>query len=394
MSTGSNILLSIIIPTKNRIKTCLYAIASAVEIDSDQIEIIVQDCSDTNTLAEKIATQFKGDSRIKYVYNPNKPNMTQNWNDSYERSIGDYVCGIGDDDIILEETLEIARWAKANKIEAVQHNNPYDYWWPDISERFRKGRLFIQKFNGSYNVNKNIEDTVLSKSTQLSMGYMDGTLPMLYHSLISRVLLNKLKEKTNKYLDGTSLDIYSAFTLGLISSSLCTINYPFTIRGACGNSNTNRYSIKKANKHFEEFNLKVQDIKIPFMNNLESTIAESMKTAFTNMKRPDLVENINLEHLFASYILDNPTLYSKIKQSYFRATEGNKNTKKLHKYIYTLWMRKQKTNFMKTIKFFFSVMPGFKSYIYRNSYKAVNAIEVVEIHKEYIKENNIKLNMV
>ena len=47
-------LLSIIIPTKNRQYTCLYSIESALKISDDNLEIIVQDCSDTDILKDNI----------------------------------------------------------------------------------------------------------------------------------------------------------------------------------------------------------------------------------------------------------------------------------------------------------------------------------------------------
>ena len=43
-------LLSIIIPTKNRYNTVLYAINSALNIISQDFEIVVQDCSENNNL--------------------------------------------------------------------------------------------------------------------------------------------------------------------------------------------------------------------------------------------------------------------------------------------------------------------------------------------------------
>ena len=58
-------LLSIIIPTKNRYNTVLYAINSALNIISQDFEIVVQDCSENNNLFTLINNTFNNDERIK-----------------------------------------------------------------------------------------------------------------------------------------------------------------------------------------------------------------------------------------------------------------------------------------------------------------------------------------
>ena len=94
-------LLSIIIPTKNRQHTCLYAIESGLLLNKTDIEIIIQDCSDSNKLEKQIIDKFGIDARINYEYTDTKPSMTENWNRAFERSKGLYKCGIGDDDAVL-----------------------------------------------------------------------------------------------------------------------------------------------------------------------------------------------------------------------------------------------------------------------------------------------------
>ena len=57
-------ILSIIIPTKNRQMTALFAVKTALTVPSDDIEIIVQDCSDDDSLKHDL--QNLNDARIKY----------------------------------------------------------------------------------------------------------------------------------------------------------------------------------------------------------------------------------------------------------------------------------------------------------------------------------------
>src|SRR5687768_13393833 len=106
MSDGQSPLLSIIIPTKNRQYTCLYAIESALNMKSDIFEVVVQDCGDTNSLEEAIVSKFGNDNRLKYRYTNTSPSMTENWNLAITHAKGKYICGIGDDDAVLPACLE------------------------------------------------------------------------------------------------------------------------------------------------------------------------------------------------------------------------------------------------------------------------------------------------
>ena len=93
---GSRPLLSIIIPTCNRQVYAASAIRCALAIPSSDIEVVVQDCSDEDTLSSLIAAESL-DKRLSYRYE-RPAYMIQNWNRAIGRAIGEYLCLIGDDD--------------------------------------------------------------------------------------------------------------------------------------------------------------------------------------------------------------------------------------------------------------------------------------------------------
>lgn len=391
-SEDEKVLLSIVIPTKNRQFTCLYAIETALSINSADFEIVVQDCSNTDILIQQIESKFGKDDKIKYFHSADNPDMTTNWNRAIENSKGEYICAIGDDDIVLSEVYEITEWAKKKDLDAVQHDNPYTYFWPDFPDPLVKGKLFIfNSYNGKYAITKDLEPVIKNKLKNLDGGFMDGTLPMFYHSIISSKLLKIIKEKTGNYLDGTSLDVYSAFTFGLLCKSFCAINYPFTIRGACGNSNTSRFAKKTIHKHFDEFKENRESSKIPYLYNLKSTIAESIYSACVNLKRYDIIDKINYTELFAQYIVDRPLKYFTLKRKYIGALGSNASVKRLNEYVYLIWIDEIGKEVKRKIRILLFYIPIVKKLLNRNSIEAKNPLKVVHAHKMYLKNNGINL---
>lgn len=295
-------LLSIIIPTKNRQYTCLYAIESAVNINSNDIEIIIHDCSDSDVLYGQIKEKFGSDERIKYFHTTTNPSMTENWNMAFSYATGEYLCAIGDDDAVLPEIYKIAKWAKRNSIETVGHTRQfavYAYKWPDFEDENLKSKLVITRsFDGSVIRNVDTKAILNDKvSKRITLDYFE--LPMVYHSLVHRDLVERTRSQTGHFLDGTSFDVYSAYVFSLLTNSYASINYPFTIYGACGKSNTNRAKNGKVVEHFKEFKHLNYPAFIPQVFNLQTSIAESMYCAFKNLGRQDLIANIDLPFLYA-----------------------------------------------------------------------------------------------
>ena len=298
-------LLSIIIPTKNRQFTCLYAIESVVLLNQEDIEIVVQDCSDSNKLEKQIIDKFGTGNKISYEYVDTKPSMTENWNRAYQRATGFYKCGIGDDDAVLPNIYAIAKWAKENNIAAVGHSKKYLYAWPDYTVMPEyASKLIIMSSGGTESVKiyeKDELERLLKRQAAIpDMNYLK--LPMAYHCLLASSLIESLIKKTGRFLDGTSLDVYSAFSLGLLLDRFYVYETPFTLPGACGASNSNRSRSKTMKKHFEEYNLIEEDKRIPKVYYLTFTIAESTQKALHNSNNPAYSKLLDLPYLYADFL--------------------------------------------------------------------------------------------
>jgi len=93
---STNALVSIIIPTYNRVWGLPLAIRSALDQSHELCEIIViDDCSDDTTA--DIVAAF-ADSRLSYFRQPNHMGMVKNWGTGLQFAKGEFIVFLADDD--------------------------------------------------------------------------------------------------------------------------------------------------------------------------------------------------------------------------------------------------------------------------------------------------------
>jgi glycosyltransferase involved in cell wall biosynthesis len=308
-------LLSIIIPTKNGHKTIIYAIDSIIRIQSYEIEIIIQDCSNNDSLRDIINIKFNYDKRIKYFYSSEKLSMIQNWDLAISNTTGKIIYGIGDDDAVLPSVLEIANWMDSSCINAVTTLRVQYIWNDAYLGTFANSRLTLPiNFNGEiFSIDLNKE--YFKKIKNCGFGY-NNYLPNIYHGFISKKILDLHKSKTNYYLSGTSMDVYTAFVLPVYLKDLYYIDYPASILGASGKSNSNRFVTNKSQEHFKEFKNYNSISFLPKVFNAEVSITETTIQALIDTNQSDLIKNMNLALIYAKCASFEPFKLFKFYKSY------------------------------------------------------------------------------
>lgn len=89
------VLLSIVVPTYNRVGLLRHTVASALEQDSDDFElVIVDDASEDGTWE-----YLRGLSGVRAYRNPTRLGLAANWNRAVSLSRGRYVFILQDDDL-------------------------------------------------------------------------------------------------------------------------------------------------------------------------------------------------------------------------------------------------------------------------------------------------------
>jgi glycosyltransferase involved in cell wall biosynthesis len=225
-------LLSIVIPTKNRYEYLVPLLDFFHEIWLNEIELIIQDNSDNNDKILKYLNKLP-DIRIKYQYTSKHISIVENCDLAIDNANGKYVIMIGDDDGILPTILEATKWMDKNGIDALANRRPH-YLWPDIVNL----SIWNEKANGILTCATNYSgkyqpiDLKLELNLLLSRGCTNiGNLPRVYHMIISKNILEILKDEVGTYFPGPSPDMANAIGLSKYIKNAVYIDYPLVITG-------------------------------------------------------------------------------------------------------------------------------------------------------------------
>src|SRR3954469_20581515 len=90
---------SVLVPTRNRLAYLKNALETVRRQDYDDWEIIVSDNFSDEDIGGYVGSL--DDPRVKYSRTDRFVPVTENWNNALERSTGDYVVMLGDDDGLM-----------------------------------------------------------------------------------------------------------------------------------------------------------------------------------------------------------------------------------------------------------------------------------------------------
>ncbi len=131
---------SVLLPTRNRASLVRNAIETVRRQDHTDWEVVVSDNAsedDTRAVVESFA-----DPRIVYGRTDSCVPVTENWNRALERSSGDYVVMLGDDDGLLRGHLStLARLAAEHGTPDAFSTNALLYAYPGVLPEFPEGFL-------------------------------------------------------------------------------------------------------------------------------------------------------------------------------------------------------------------------------------------------------------
>jgi hypothetical protein len=301
--------LSVAVPTHNRARYAIHAILSLLSIDADDLEVVVTDTSTTPDLHELLHGPHRAllaDRRLRYVQPAERLDMTGNHNAALALTTGDYVCLIGDDDTISKEALSAARWARQRGIDVIAPNVMANYVWPDFESRHfgmrHARRMYLARNMGAMQT----VDSRDALATALAHGAQgtDG-LPKIYHGLVRRSLLDEIKQRAGAYFHGSSPDVSGAIGLASVSSTFLVVDYPLTVPGASGGSNTGRSAM---NKHKGKLSAEAQTMAfgnkgwsagVPRFFSVETVWAHAAIETLARLE-PSRIAQFNFVHLIAA----------------------------------------------------------------------------------------------
>lgn len=304
-------LLSVVVPTKDRYKYLKYLIDLIASFKSDEIELVIQDNSDDNTEFVSYLEGLNYDF-IRYNHIKGQIPMAINSDKAILNSTGEYVCFLGDDDGLTRYTLDCARWMKSNNIEAVK-SSTVNYYWPDITQGSQKAPSAVvryQSFTGSvkYILAKDELLRVLHNGIQNR-----GNMPLVYHSIVHRVVLDTIYEKVGTFFPGNSPDISNAVALSLVVEKFVYVDIPLAFSGwSVFHGGGVHATGKKGHPEINEipwFRPEAEekwDKKVPRIAAGSMIWADSAINALKSMGATNLYHEINFNKMYACFLLNNP----------------------------------------------------------------------------------------
>ncbi|MDC1209844.1 glycosyltransferase family 2 protein [Pseudomonadota bacterium] len=244
-------LVSILIPTRNGAATIEGTISSALNQTNKNFEIIVLDDS-INNKTKIIVKQFKS-SKIKYFKTKVIGNsMCDNWESAVKKSKGDMMFIVGDDDVVMPNAIEqIDKIYSIHKPEIIQWA-PHVFYWPGVMSKYA-----IALKSNKINITKNLNLEKKVKKIFEFGGSFLKELPMIYHSAISRNLVDKIIKKTGRLFHSKQPDVFSGMAFAALASSAVQIDEALTVNAWSLRSNSGsmrkEYSSKKNLEYINEF---------------------------------------------------------------------------------------------------------------------------------------------
>lgn len=299
--TGKNaFLLSVIIPTKNRQEFALDAIRQAMRLGDPRVQVVVQDNSDSDEL-KSILAEYENDPRLKYRYRSGVISFVDNFSLAIEASDGRYVCVVGDDDGITPFITDVTDWADQNGIDAIKPELNAGFYWPAseaIGDKLDNGYMLIFKTTGKAKWFRP-EKEVLRLLRNGAYSYLSLDMVKLYHGIVRRACLDRVKEMTGHYFGGLSPDMYMAVALSLTVEKAVSVDYPLTISGMCkksgsADSATGRHTGKLEDApHFRGHDSYEWSGLVPRFYSVETIWADTALAALQDLKREDLTDRFN-----------------------------------------------------------------------------------------------------
>jgi glycosyltransferase involved in cell wall biosynthesis len=393
----SKIILSIVIPTKNRFEYAKICFSSILSIESDVFELVVVDNSDEDLLQNWFYSNIS-DSRLNYIRKKEFLTVVENFQIGIDNANGEYVCTIGDDDGLNPEIIELVEWAKKNNIDAVTPKFIADYIWSDLNHlKYNSkigGTLKIKKFNKKISF-LNVEKGLKKLSKTCGMDLADSFyIPKIYYGIIKKDILKTAKNKLGTNFPGVSPDLSGAIVASAFINKYCVIDYPIFIAGSSIKSTAGSSNLKKHHgslndqKHISRDAIASWPKQIPNIFSVETVWSQSSYMSLKAIRRDDLVANYNFPRIYASLLMFNRSYYKYVITSFlftFQKSIVLNLFKVLMEYINLVFRRAKYLIINIKNKFFGNAI----------LYSEIHNIDQANLKlSEYLKRNNFSINKI
>jgi glycosyltransferase involved in cell wall biosynthesis len=227
-------LISFIIPTRDRAEVLRYSLAACARIPDRQIEIIVSDNSSVDDTPD-VAANFS-DSRVRYVCTPQRYSMRQNFEFAVTHARGDYIFMLGDDDAPIPSQVAYLRALLERYKPDTLTGAVIGYNWPGPASPSNSGRLKFE-YKSAYGGIAIASGEQLRAELEREGAFVTRHAPRIYGGAASRRIVEGLKAKTGQLFMATWPDAYFTFASPSLIQRHLVVSHPFFIAGSSPRSN-------------------------------------------------------------------------------------------------------------------------------------------------------------
>lgn len=315
--TLSSPLLTILIPSKDRYETLIPITKQIVsKIRDDRLELVI--CDNSQQIApEKLRLLVDSDQRIVYHRVDGDLSVVENTEIGIKRCSGEYICFIGDDDLVSPSIMPIVDWLKGQDCDCLIYD-PARYWWNSVhfanESRFqRRGAFWLPKERSGAVRQHDSASELAAVQARGGVAYMK--LPKLYHGIASRRALGRILEAFGRYVPGSSPDMALCVALALTTDRYLSIDYPITVSGASRNSGGGWTAARKHCGRIEDQRHLPRDILSNWNKRFPRIWSEQIiypQTIHEVMSRLRRETEISYPDLYGSLIVYEPHIISEL----------------------------------------------------------------------------------
>ncbi len=251
-------LISIVIPTRDRAEVLQYCLATCARIGNREVEFIVSDNASMDDTAEVAAKLQDKDSRFRYVRTPRRCSMRQNFEFGVSHARGDYIFTLGDDDAPIPNQFPYLRSLLERHKPDTLTGSTMRYNWPGPAAFQDMGRIKVT-FKSVYGASTVVSGEQVREELERNGTFRSATLvgsytPSIYRGGVSRRILEALSAKSGQVFMATWPDVYFTFASPAVVERHLIVPHPFFVSGASRKSNSASFhSWKKNEKGGEEY---------------------------------------------------------------------------------------------------------------------------------------------
>jgi len=225
---------TVVIPTRERCETLLYALRTCTEQDYENFEIVVSDNASRDRTREVVESFH--DPRIRYVNTCRRMSMSENFEFGLSQVAEGFVMIMGDDDGLFPGAIQrVSQIIQKYRVKAVV-SSLCSYSWPNHPAEALRNIM-----SWSPDSVDEIRDTKEWLNKMLSFkSFYTFDLPGLYMGFV-HVDVVKSMTKDSMFFRSMTPDAYSAFACAFALEKYAYSGRPFSIHGASGRSNGASY---------------------------------------------------------------------------------------------------------------------------------------------------------